>query len=776
MNRAMTHNSVEKVIAPSLALFICLLVVEVPITIGFKATVVIAIQTCAGVAIYKQFTHPRRPTDLEIIVLGFAIGVAISTLCDMALRTTTGFAFGWILPAAVCAITSRFRGTTSTDLPSLDLSRTRISGFIPVLTIAFLYMAQDSVWPLWIFAGGICIYMTKCLQQDPRWAKGRWAFFVIGAISICLSFFNRPPFWWYITDDFRVFESLSISVTKFGPGNPLGALGTLGPEYHFMTYAFSGIVDATTNAPPYLILSQFMPMLTALLLSATVWMFIERDGGNRKVPNFFLAAAFPIFFDYSFTSPSYCFGLMFYLVAIFFWTDNRASTKLMLRIPINIVLAAFVLTTKISNLPTVLAGLACIAGYGVIRRKQWAMIALTNFLSTSAVSAFYFLLFLANSRSGAQINSTYVFGFAQRIAGDISTVDDRPTRILVGLLITSIFLVLPILGFKLFLTHKLHSATMLCLATLPAIPLVIISALIGGQAASGYFVLSSLNILNIALIIGVSHYFQNVLLSDSTRIRLTTLISATIVFAYAIQALQIRSNGGGQNPILFRALLAAHWIPALLIALIWFSFQVNLRKKSKNLLLFAVVIAELTFFATIGFQTRTQLTKGSELTQDQSAIAIGTPDQIDVGIWIREHTPDNAILASNYFCENACHGANWFEDDFKLLDATFNFPPSPNGYGSFDMTLPLYAERRFLIQGSRFLLFNGMDRDEIRARMSTTLQFANDPNPKSFVNIRNAGVKYFVVDRKATDQDSWEPFANELYRNNTFIVLELDSI
>ena len=731
----MTHNSVGKVITPSLALFICLLVVEVPITIGFKATVVIAIQTCAGVAIYKQFTHPRRPTDLEIIVLGFAIGVALSTLCDMALRTTTGFTFGWILPAAVCAITSRFRGTTSTDLPSLELSRTRLSGFIPIVTIAFLYMAQDSVWPLWIFAGGICIYMTKCLLWDPRWAVGRWAFFVIGAISICLSFFNRPPFWWYITDDFRVFESLSISVTKFGPGNPLGALGTLGPEYHFMTYAFSGIVDATTNAPPYLMLSQFMPMLTALLLSATVWMFIERDGGNRKVPNFFLAAAFPIFFDYSFTSPSYCFGLIFYLVAIFFWTDNRASTKLMLRIPINIVLAAFVLTTKISNLPTVLAGLACIAGYGVIRRKQWAMIALTNFLSTSAVSAFYFLLFL-----------------------------------------TSIFLVLPILGFKLFLTHKWHSATMLCLATLPAIPLVIISALIGGQAASGYFVLSSLNILNIALIIGVSHYFQNVLLSDSTRIRLTTLISATIVFAYAIQALQIRSNGGGQNPILFRALLAAHWIPALLIALIWFSFQVNLRKNSKNLLLFAVVIAELTFFATIGFQTRTKLTKGPELTQEQSAIAIGTPDQIDVGIWIREHTPDNAILASNYFCENACHGANWFEDDFKLLDATFNFPPSPNGYGSFDMTLPLYAERRFLIQGSRFLLFNGMDRDEIRSRMSTTLQFANNPNLKSFANIRNAGVMYFVVDRKATDQDSWEPFAKELYRNSTFIVLELDSI
>ena len=60
--------------------------------------------------------------------------------------------------------------------------------------------------------------------------------------------------------------------------------------------------------------------------------------------------------------------------------------------------------------------------------------------------------------------------------------------------------------------------------------------------------------------------------------------------------------------------------------------------------------------------------------------------------------------------------------------------------------------------------------------MSTTLQFANNPNLKSFANIRNAGVTYFVVDRKATGQDSWEPFAKELYRNSTFIVLELDSI
>ena len=146
------------------------------------------------------------------------------------------------------------------------------------------------------------------------------------------------------------------------------------------------------------------------------------------------------------------------------------------------------------------------------------------------------------------------------------------------------------------------------------------------------------------------------------------------------------------------------------------------------------------------------------------------------GIWIHKHLPENVILASNYFCENACRGADWFENDFKLLDTTFNFPPSPNGYGSFDMILPLYAERRFLIQGSRFLLVNGMDRNEIRQRMSATLQFANNPNNETLSIIEKYGVTYFVIDRQVTDQKTWGPNAIEIYRNNTFIVLELNSL
>jgi hypothetical protein len=309
--------------------------------------------------------------------------------------------------------------------------------------------------------------------------------------------------------------------------------------------------------------------------------------------------------------------------------------------------------------------------------------------------------------------------------------------------------------------------------TITAVPLMLITSLFGGHAASGYFVLSSLNVLNIALIVSLSSFFAESNILEVAKKRVWILISTTILVSYGIQALQVRSNGGGQNPILARALLSSHWIPSFFVALIWCLFQPNIRRNVKHLLLVATIIAELSFFAKISFQSRSQLTKGPELTQEQASIAIGTPDQIDVGRWIRENVTPNALLASNYFCENACDGMNWFEDDFKLLDETFNFPPTPNGLGSFDMILPLYAERKFLIQGSRFLLVNGMDRDEIRGRMKATLDFANNPTSLALKSLSDYGVSYFVVDTNATNCKSWLPFAEKIYANSSYTVLRL---
>ena len=773
MNQSKLSASLRSGFIPALSLLICFVFVEVPFWLALKAALAISVQVFAGGSLYRYFVQPRNPSPLEKLVLGGALGISSSTICDMSLRTTTGFDFGWTLPACVVVLFHLLSTSSTHTEPIIGRPRDSFTLLIPIISIAFLYLAQDSVWPLWLFLGGTCIYTALHLPRNSQLLRIRFALAIITGISIFMSVNNRPPFWWYITDDFRVFESLSISITKFGASNPMGALGTLGMEYHFMTYAFSGMTDAIINAPTFMVLSQLMPMLTSIMLSAIIWLFIERDGGSKKVPNYILAAMFPLFFDYSFTSPSYCFGLFFYLVALFFWTDGRASAKWLLRIPINMLLTIFIVTTKVSNLPTVLTGLACVAGFGLIRHKEWRLIAAINFLSSTSTAFIYFIFFLANDRSGSQLSSAYPFGFAQQIAGDISTVDDQPTRIFVGLLVTSIFLALPILGSVLFIIRKHTKLPMFSCFLITAVPLMLITSLFGGHAASGYFVLSSLNVLNIALIVSLSSFFAESHILEVAQKRVWILISATILVSYGIQALQVRSNGGGQNPILARALLSSHWIPSFFVALIWFLFQPKIRRNIKHLLLVAMIIAELSFFAKISFQSRSQLTKGPELTQEQASLALGTPDQIDIGIWIRKHIPQNAIVASNYFCDSACHGANWFEEDYKLLDHTYNFPPSPNGYGSFDMILPLYAERKFLIQGSRFLLVNGMDRDEIRSRMKATLDFANQPDLPNLKKLQNYNVTYFVIDKDSTDNQSWRPFADILYANQTYLVLQL---
>ena len=113
------------------------------------------------------------------------------------------------------------------------------------------------------------------------------------------------------------------------------------------------------------------------------------------------------------------------------------------------------------------------------------------------------------------------------------------------------------------------------------------------------------------------------------------------------------------------------------------------------------------------------------------------------------------------------------ENDFKNLDDSYLFPRSPTGYGTFNFILSDYAERRFFIEGARFLLVNGMPKEQVRERMNLVLEFANTPNAGNLRLLRENGVGYFVVDKESTSIQNWKDFATTRYENETFLVLEL---
>ena len=752
-------------------LFGAFLLCEVPPVVAAICTLVVGVQTLTGVRLYQRYLGSSTVTIFEYISIGFAIGAALSILTALFLQPILNPSIGWVIPSIVVLAVSKI------DRNHPIRARFDSTGieWLGVVSIAFLYLAQDSHWPTAVFATGTCVFIALTCRPKKVWIRASvftvtTAGFIGGVVA---SIHNRPPFWHYLTDDFRVFESLSRSIWDYGPQDEFGTLGTIGAQYHISTYAYSGLLDRLSGASTFIVLNRAMLVLTALLLSTIVWAFLRRDGGKNRLINLGLAAMFPLFFDYSFTSPSYCFGLFFYLVGVFFWTDHQRRVKPWLQVSIGFLITVFIMTTKISNMPVVLSGLGVLALYALARKPSWAKSALINFTTTLITTGIYFFVFLANGRTSSQLESMYAFGYARRIAGDLVTISDPVTRISASLMYTSLYLVLPIVAVLYFFTIHRRLHPQLLIFVLPAVPLLLITALFGGADASGYFVLASLGVLNIALIVFVSKFFSDF----NWRVRQNQQIAGFALIAGLLGLLTHRSvayfNGGTANEILTRSILQSHWVSALLLSLIAYGlFRVGKnRKKQSFLILF--IVAELMCFTSINAMLLDRLTKGPELTASESATAIGTTDEIAVGQWLRTNTEKSSLIATNHFCGPACSGADWFENDYLRLNDTYIFPASPTGYGTFNFILSNYAERRFLIEGARFLLVNGMPREDVRERMNAALAFANEPSEASLSSLQAFGVDYFVIDKQSTTQRDWGLTTSKLYENDTFIVLEL---
>jgi len=325
-----------------------------------------------------------------------------------------------------------------------------------------------------------------------------------------------------------------------------------------------------------------------------------------------------------------------------------------------------------------------------------------------------------------------------------------------------------------FLVKYRRNVTPLLLFVLPSAPLVLITALFGGSDASGYFVLSCLVLLNVALLTHLSKYYQTSIWNLRQQFPLYTLAISACAGGIVAHRMISRFNGGTQNEVLIRSLLLSHWLVALALTIVWYVLQKFLKSAMRHHFVIGFLVAELLCFAGVEGMLLDRLTKGAELTTAESFVALGTKDEISAGTWLRHHTPERAIIATNHFCGIQCFGPDWFENDYKNLDDTYLYPQSPTGYGGFDFILSDYAERRFLIEGSRFLLVNGMPRQEVRERMKAVLDFANNPNTNTLEQLMTQGVDYFALEKKASKATDFDQFGTSVFENNSYLIIQLN--
>jgi hypothetical protein len=91
--------------------------------------------------------------------------------------------------------------------------------------------------------------------------------------------------------------------------------------------------------------------------------------------------------------------------------------------------------------------------------------------------------------------------------------------------------------------------------------------------------------------------------------------------------------------------------------------------------------------------------------------------------------------------------------------------------GGANFLLPAHTQRRFLIQGPRFVFQNFSN--NLEDRMQLSLGFANNPTTDTILKLKKYGVKGFVVNLSLTQIRDWSQFANTLYANDEFVFMTL---
>jgi hypothetical protein len=82
-------------------LFGAFLLCEVPPVVALICTLVVGVQTLAGVRLYQRYLGSAIVTIFEYISIGFAIGAALSVLTALFLQPILNPSIGWIIPSIV---------------------------------------------------------------------------------------------------------------------------------------------------------------------------------------------------------------------------------------------------------------------------------------------------------------------------------------------------------------------------------------------------------------------------------------------------------------------------------------------------------------------------------------------------------------------------------------------------------------------------------------------------------------------------------------------------
>lgn len=581
----------------------------------------------------------------------------------------------------------------------------------------------------------------------------------ISIIVIAATFVTRQEYWWLVTDDYLYFDVISRHITTAGPFADWGAANF--GRYHWLSYGWAGLLDLLGGSPqPLVTLTRVMPLVYSMTMVASLTLLNRHI--RRQVPS--MGDMIPVWLvvvlaeiDWSGTSTAGAYAVLaafLYILVVALDSPRFRSRALVL-------LGVFFIILLLTKFPTIfVVVLALLTATSVQASRQlntrWAKgVALSAGLGVSALATIGVLL----------VSSVTVGGY-EFIAINPSIGQLAET----GLIFSQITLLLhrlPLWILVALLAYRLIRGSLQSKSATSLIPGIFLALLFG----SALELVVAANGDNYRYFSGPMYFFTAISallasgdarpIGDSARDRLCRrlVISAVLIWGVAWNRLNINQEfWNSLGPQLVSAKqVEQEWLRIELlryytslnsrfgatIGLLVIAGSIMLWRRMipfGQILMVSLVILAFYDGAENSFRDfRTSVTK-SDLDS-----GLGSDSAREISVYLRNNSSRSDLIATNHLVNS-------------------------DGSELSDYSLATWSQREFLVLGPRF--FRGSaSMKEISIDLS--LSFAESPSPESCTALRDAGVRWFIINLDLTSQREWKACASEEIAVGNFLLLSL---
>jgi hypothetical protein len=619
------------------------------------------------------------------------------------------------------------------------------------------FVMTSGEWPSFIFAGIGFLALSLLLSESPI-AKYK---FLLNLLFIALSLTvlgwsssQLQTFGWLITEDYSYLEALRVHLAEFGIWQSFGPTNI--SMYYWISPAWVGQVSQITLAADWLVVTRVTTFLFSLSLAATTICLIDSfTMGRFRTASRIVVVASLVFvivatrIDYSGTSTFAVFAISSSLIFIALRAAKSRFPKRSLA-PIALMLLATVFT-KLMAAPISVSLLALIAiGYLLTGKR----ILLVGLCATVFFLCLPFILFLDNARQ--------LISSGDVIVWDLKNIDELMSAQLIRDLAPHAFLlVIPVLVavFVSFLNrsnseeHLVLAASAILALSFALISLLLIRPTDIAIDVKNYFARPST-------------YFSQVAVASSIVLSPSRSVSSAMVGAASslifipnagVTERLLRLLGSLGDLIAEQTVIVNEAIPLMFALLVAAVFAYRMCHNAKNSFrqylievlasVLLVVICTVSLQSMVGraFQTFSggpNVLSWSSRESNFVTSVMGDPELEAVGRWIRTHSDDSEIIATNALCE-FMPGQLLYDSDLDCVKP------------GTDHTLARTSHRRFVVLGPRFHYENPIRRD---AAVRASLKYGESFSDADRKILQRLGARFFV-------------YCNTCTRNGTLRIL-----